>query len=72
MQIKPGVYRHYKGKKYRVIGLAKLESSLEDMVVYETLYKNPVSKLWIRPINDFVNKVEVKGKKISHFQYIGE
>lgn len=32
--LKLGKYKHYKGKDYEVIGIAKLEETLEDMVVY--------------------------------------
>ncbi len=37
--LKLGKYKHYKGKDYEVIGVAKLEATLEDMVVYRPLYK---------------------------------
>lgn len=53
MNPKPGIYQHYKGKKYRVIGVAKHSETLEDMAVYEALYENELSKLWIRPLKMF-------------------
>lgn len=67
MSVKKGRYVHYKGKEYRVIGVAKHSETLEDFVVYEALYDNEVSKLWVRPIELFVDEVEVDGKKQPRF-----
>ena len=70
-QMKLGVYQHSKtGNLYRVIGIAKHSETLEELVVYETLYKNPESKLWIRPLKMFLEKVEINGKKTSRFKFI--
>ena len=38
-----GVYQHYKGNKYLVLGVAKHSETLEDLVVYVSLYENPTS-----------------------------
>jgi hypothetical protein len=70
--IKLGIYEHYKGQKYRVIGVAKHSETLEDLVVYEALYNNPKSKLWVRPLSNFAENVEVDGKQIPRFKYISE
>ena len=70
--LKPGIYRHYKGKEYRVIGVAKHSETLEEMAVYEALYENETSKLWVRPLSMFTETVEVEGKEIPRFEYIGE
>ncbi len=67
--IKPGIYRHYKGKEYRVIGEAKHSETLEDMVLYEPLYES-VSKYWVRPKEMFLEDVEVNGNKVKRFQFI--
>ncbi len=72
MNPKPGIYQHYKGKKYRVIGVAKHSETLEDMVVYEALYENEVSKLWVRPLEMFLGEVEIDGKRVLRFRYLGE
>ena len=69
-QIKPGIYKHYKGKEYRVHFVAKHSESQEEFVVYETLYENPVSKFWIRPLAMFLENVEVDGKLIPRFTFI--
>ena len=72
MEVKPGIYQHYKGNKYRVIGVAKHSESLEDMVVYEPLYDNKMAKLWVRPLEMFLGEVEINDEKIPRFKYIGE
>jgi hypothetical protein len=68
--IKPGRYRHYKGKDYQVIGVAKHSETLEELVVYKALYNNKVSKLWVRPKKMFLEKVKVDGKKVPRFKYL--
>lgn len=70
--VKSGIYKHYKGKEYRVIGIAKHSETLEELVVYEALYDNELSRLWARPLEMFLDEVEVDGKKIPRFEYVGE
>ena len=70
MDLKIGTYEHYKGNRYKVIGVAKHSETLEDLVVYESLYENKASKLWIRPLSMFLEEVEVNGRKIPRFKYI--
>ena len=40
-----GVYRHYKGNKYEVVGFAKHSETLEDMVIYKNLTPLPTAEL---------------------------
>lgn len=68
--IKPGIYQHYKGDRYRVITLAKHSETLEDMVVYEALYTNPEGTYWVRPARMWNEKIEVGAKKVKRFQFI--
>ena len=70
--IKLGRYKHYKGKEYRVISLAKHSETLEDLVVYEALYDNPMGKIWVRPKEMFLENVEVDGKIVPRFEYLGD
>jgi len=72
MEIKPGIYEHYKGENYRVIGVAKHSEMLEDYVVYEALYDNKLSKLWIRPLWMFLEDVETADGKVPRFKFISE
>lgn len=63
-------YEHYKGKKYRIITLARHSETLEEMVVYECLYDNPQGKIWVRPRKMFEEKVNVEGKVKERFKKI--
>jgi hypothetical protein len=67
-EIKLGKYRHYKGKEYEVLGVAKHSETLEYLVVYRALYGD--GELWVRPLAMFSEKVEIDGKKISRFEFI--
>lgn len=69
---KIGKYQHYKGKFYKVIGVAKHSETLEDLVIYETLYDNPTSKLWVRPLKMFLKSVMIDGKETPRFRFVGE
>lgn len=68
--IKKGQYKHYKGKEYEVIALARHSETLEELVIYRALYG--AHELWVRPLKMFVEKVEINGKRVSRFEYIGE
>jgi hypothetical protein len=70
MKIIPGIYLHYKNKKYKVLGIAKHSETLDDLVIYEALYDNPESKLWVRPLNNFLEDVEIDGKLVPRFKYL--
>jgi hypothetical protein len=53
-KLQMGVYKHYKGNKYLVLGVAKHSETLEDLVVYTTLYENEKSAMWVRPLKMFL------------------
>ena len=72
VKVKNGIYQHYKGNKYEVIGIAKHSETLENLVVYRALYDNNVSQLWVRPLKMFTETIENDGKEIERFKYIGE
>lgn len=69
-QIKLGEYEHYKGNRYRVLGVAKHSETLEELVVYQALYGE--GNLWVRPLRMFLEEVEVNGEKKPRFRYVGE
>lgn len=56
---RPGLYRHYKGTEYRVVGLARHSETLEPLVVYEALYGE--RGLWVRPAAMFTETITVPG-----------
>lgn len=70
MDIKIGKYRHFKGKEYEVIGIARHSETLEPMVVYRALYGE--HGLWVRPAAMWTEQVERNGYSGPRFQYIGE
>ena len=65
-----GVYRHYKGNQYEVIGFAKHSETLEDIVIYRALYGEYGT--WVRPLSMWDNQLEVDGNTVKRFEYIGE
>jgi hypothetical protein len=67
---KTGIYRHYKGNEYEVIGVATHSETTEKLVVYRTLYGN--FDLWVRPFSTFVETVRIKEEEIPRFKFIGE
>ena len=71
-QIKLGKYRHFKGKEkeYQVLGVARHSETGDELVVYKKLYDD--YSLQVRPYAMFVEDVEVEGKKVPRFEYLGE
>ena len=57
--IRPGRYRHFKGKEYEVIGTARHSETLEELVVYRALYGD--GALWVRPAAMWSETVERDG-----------
>ena len=68
-KIKLGKYRHFKGNKYEVIGIAKHSETLEPMVVYKALYSN--GGMWVRPANMWNETITRDGKSFKRFEFIG-
>ena len=55
--VRPGArYRHFKGKDYRVLYVARHSETLEEMVVYQQLYGD--QGIWVRPLEMFLETVE--------------
>lgn len=67
---RPGVYRHYKGQEYRVLGIARHTETDEDMVVYQALYGEFL--LWVRPRAMFIGQVEGPDGPIPRFAFLRE
>ncbi len=73
-KIKPGKYKHFKGDVMEVIGTALHSETLEEFVVYKHVTGKRAGEphYWIRPLKMFLEEVEVEGKRVSRFEYIGE
>jgi hypothetical protein len=65
-----GVYVHSKsGKKYKVVGVALHEETLQPLVIYRPLYNTQVV-LWARPYDVFIEQIELDGKQVPRFQLV--
>lgn len=91
----PGRYRHYKGRDYEVLGLARHSETEEWLVVYRPLYEThsdlatrensdprveqtkgeiptAANGWWVRPLDMFLENVEVSGIVQPRFQRCDE
>ncbi|AEF22880.1 protein of unknown function DUF1653 [Pseudomonas fulva 12-X] len=68
MSLQPGLYRHYKGPDYRVLGVAKHSETEEEVVVYQALYGE--YGLWVRPLAMFTSQVELDGEQVPRFALV--
>lgn len=65
MHLKAGTYRHFKGGKYEVAGVATHSETGELLVVYSPLYGE--GGLWVRPLSMFTEKVKHEGESVPRF-----
>lgn len=70
MELKPGIYKHFKGNKYRLIGIAHHSETMEPMVIYQALYGE--KGLWVRPATMWTEYIERDNYSGPRFQYISE
>lgn len=64
--VAPGLYRHYKGKDYEVLGVARHSETEEWVVVYRALYGD--FGLWVRPLTLFNEPVQLEdGSWVARF-----
>jgi hypothetical protein len=68
-EIISGRYRHYKGHEYTVIGIARHSDTMEELVIYRQEYGD--NALWVRPQQMFLETVELDGKIVQRFEYLG-
>ena len=63
--IPPGRYRHFKGREYEVIAVARHSETEEPMVVYKALYGE--GGMWVRPAIIWYETVERGGQTYKRF-----
>jgi hypothetical protein len=63
-----GIYKHYSGKTYQVLGIGRHSETLEEYVIYKALYDD--GDLWIRPLSLFCECVEIDGKDVPRFSLV--
>lgn len=68
-EIKPGRYRHYKGKDYAAFRVARHSETEDAFVVYRLLYGD--GGWWVRPYDMFAGDVVVGGQLQPRFKYVG-
>ena len=66
----PGLYRHYKGGQYRVLGTVRHSETLEPMTLYQALYGQ--QGLWVRPAAMFAEKVMIDGVMRARFERMND
>ena len=70
MELKPGIYKHFKGNNYRLIVIAHHSETMEPMVIYQALYGE--KGLWVRPATMWTEYIERDNYGGPRFQYISE
>ena len=70
LETRPGLYRHYKGMHYQVIGTVRHSETLEPMTLYHALYGE--HGLWVRPAAMFEEQVVVDGVHQARFTRLGD
>ena len=68
--IEPGIYEHYKGKKYFVLGLSRNTETGEVCVVYRPLYETDWPQLVHRNAAMFLENVTIDGKQLPRFKRV--
>ncbi len=70
-ELSSGIYEHYKGGRYLVIGLARDDRDETLLVVYVRLYEKPGVPMTARPLRDFLATVQSPAGSVPRFRYVG-
>ena len=65
-----GLYKHYKGGMYRVLGTVRHSEDLSPMTLYQALYGQ--QGLWVRPAAMFGETVTIDGQTQPRFTRVGD
>ncbi len=60
-----GLYRHYKGNIYDVLGVVRHSETLLPLVLYRPVDGN--GTLWVRPFEMFIEIIDVQGQQQRRF-----
>ena len=68
-----GIWKHYKGQFYLVLGVGFHTETEERLVVYVPLYVREGPRIACRPYADFVGLVyQNEACNVPRFEYVGE
>ncbi len=70
VDLQPGIYRHFKGNRYRLLYMARHSETLEWVVVYQALYGD--GGIWVRPAEQWLEIVERDGIRSQRFTWEAE
>lgn len=79
-EITQGIYRHYKGNYYRVLGTARSTDNPHALlVIYQSLYEGvmqpegtplPFGTMWARPLEQFTGSITFNGQQVERFTFV--
>jgi hypothetical protein len=74
LTFRKGKYQHYKGQYYELLDVVFHSETEEQLVLYKPLCKDNDGQqhLWVRPYEMFFEQVEIAGKTLARFAYIGD
>ncbi len=64
-----GLYRHYKGRDYRLLHVARHSETEEQMAVYQQCYGDEA--IWVRPLPMFCESLTLEDKSVPRFSFLG-
>ena len=70
MELKKGIYRHFKGNRYRLLHIARHSETMEPMVVYQALYGE--MGIWVRPARMWTEQVDREDYHGPRFVFVEE
>ncbi len=73
MRLQVGIYRHYKGAHYMLVGVADHTEREERLAVYVSLEGThlPGCRLRARPLSMWTEEVDIDGVKKPRFEFVG-
>jgi hypothetical protein len=72
-----GLYRHYRGGLYQLLGIALHTETLERVAVYQCIRSaekkdEDIGKMYVRPLQMFLDTTSHQGETVRRFQYLGD
>lgn len=71
LDVPAGLYQHWKGARYLVLGVAHDADGGEDRVVYVPLYEVGGAPLAVRRLSDWSAEVEGPDGPVPRFRFLG-